>query len=514
MSTRHPLRWPKPVVVLLPLLGLAACTAWSQRPPRPAPEDAPRVTHGVAAGEVRADGAVIWGRCSADGILWVALDNDTGHTVSAPVSRSGDDTGRVRLSGLEPDTTYAYRVWCSSDDPGRPLVGPPVRGTFRTAPPAQHGAPVRFIWGGDVAGQNACRDRDEGYAIFNVIGALHPDFFIGLGDMIYADNPCAEIGRYGNAQIAGPAEPATDLAGFWAYWRYNRADAALQRVLAAVPYYAVWDDHEVMNDFGPYHDTRSTPPYVPGRHLMPLGLQAFLDYNPYIDDPRTPKRLYRSMRWGRQVELFLLDTRQYRDPNWRVDDPRDPKTMLGLEQRTWLKENLRRSDARWKIIVSSVPISIPTGVAKAHDGWANVDGQGFQYELLDILRTLQQDGINNTLWITTDAHFVAAFRYTPFAETPAFHTHEIVTGPLNAGVLPKAEFSPALGAERLFLYPDPTAAVHSYAEVKAWFNFGMVDIDEDGTLTVNVINANGATVYRLALPPAARAGGVDQSSSD
>src|SRR5215207_6657570 len=50
-----------------------------------------------------------------------------------------------------------------------------------------------------------------------------------------------------------------------------------------------------------------------------------------------------------------------------------PKTMLGREQLTWLKESLAASDATWKVIVSSVPMSIPTGfpVSGGRDGWAN-----------------------------------------------------------------------------------------------------------------------------------------------
>ena len=83
-----------------------------------------------------------------------------------------------------------------------------------------------------------------------MITARTPDVFIALGDMIYGDNPCTAVGRYGNAQIPGPP-PARDRAGYWAHWRYNRADAASQRVLASTTYYAVWDDHEVRDDFGP-----------------------------------------------------------------------------------------------------------------------------------------------------------------------------------------------------------------------------------------------------------------------
>ena len=37
------------------------------------------------------------------------------------------------------------------------------------------------------------------------------DFFIGLGDMIYADGTCEATGRYGNAQVAGDFLPSADM---------------------------------------------------------------------------------------------------------------------------------------------------------------------------------------------------------------------------------------------------------------------------------------------------------------
>ena len=105
--------------------------------------------------------------------------------------------------------------------------------------------------------------------------------------------------------------------------------------------------------------------------------------------------------------------------------------MLGREQLTWLKEKLAASDARWKVIVSSVPMSIPTGlpaVPNGRDGWANFDQTaGYERELLDILRFMHAHGIRNSLWITTDVHFAEAFRYTPFTDDPGFAAYELVT---------------------------------------------------------------------------------------
>ena len=271
--------------------------------------DAPAVTHGVVVGDVTAHSAVLWARADREGTLKVQLSGGKHHRVGRLEVRAADDyTGQVVLTGLKPDTDYRYRVGSE-------------RGSFETAPAADDAEEVRLAFGGDVAGQNVCRDTGEGFPIMETIRDLRPDVFVGLGDMIYADNACDPVGRYGNAQVPGPG-PAPDLATFWAHWRYNRADESSQRLLQSTSYVGVWDDHEVVNDFGPLSDTRSAPPYTPGVHLLPIGLEAFLDYTPIAVAANTPKRLYRSLRWGKHLELFVLDTRQYRDANAAIGQPR------------------------------------------------------------------------------------------------------------------------------------------------------------------------------------------------
>ena len=457
----------------------------------------PAVTHGVVVGDVTDASAVLWARAERPGELRVTLQGGP-HRQPEPVgvTAADDFTGQVLLEGLAPDRRYRYRV--------RFDRGPVATGAFRTAPAADDRAEVRIAFGGDLAGQNVCRDAHEGFPILRTIRDWRPDVFVGLGDMIYADNACDPVGRYGNAQIAGGFGPAVDLAGFREHWRYNRADRASERLLSSTAYVGVWDDHEVVNDFGPLHDTRSTPPYTPGAHLLPIGLEAFLEYTPIAVAENTPMRLYRPLRYGKHVELFVLDTRQYRDANGAEDSATRPKTMLGREQLTWLNERLADSDATWKVIVSSVPMSIPTGfpAANGRDGWANFDqATGFEQELLAILRGAADRG-DRLFWITTDVHFAEALRYRPFADQPGFVVHELATGPLNAGIFPIRDVDPTLAPEVLTFYgPATPEAVTSWTEAKRWFNFGTLEVDEDGVLTAGIVTTAGEEVFELELRP-------------
>src|SRR5262249_51401340 len=129
-------------------------------------------------------------------------------------------------------------------------------------------------------------------------------------------------------------------------------------------------------------------------------------------------------------------------------------------------------------------------------------GAGFEQELVNILRFMQQHGINNNIWLTTDVHFAAAFRYTPFAYAPSFQPREFITGPLSALLFPNRLFDTTLGTERLFFYgAEKFTDIRSYEAAKPWFNYGTIAVDEAGNLTVEIHKVDGAIVYQETLRP-------------
>jgi alkaline phosphatase D len=216
---------------------------------------------------------------------------------------------------------------------------------------------------------------------------------------------------------------------------------------------------------------------------MEPGRRAFIDYFPIRPPREEPGRLYRRFRWGALLEVFILDTRQYRSPDPTADGP--GKTMLGATQRRWLVDAVAGSSAVWKVVVSSVPLSVPTG-GRAHDSWSNADargvpdehGTGFAVERDAILRALRQRGVKNLVVLAADVHHAELIRHHP---TPEWSFHEFIAGPLSAGPGRPRPLDAALNPRSLW-------------SLGGTANFGDIAIDAAG-LTVRVVDALGQTRF-------------------
>jgi alkaline phosphatase D len=421
----------------------------------------------VTVGEVTATAAVVWARAPHAGRITVKAAADSGGstaTGTAMADRASDLTVKVPLTGLTAATRHRYRVESG---------GEAVTGEFVTAPAETDRATVTFLWSGDLGGGGFCRAVDGGYRIFRAMVRPRPDFFLFVGDTIYADHVCNRPGL-----VPGSGFVATSLAQFRAKHRYNREDPAVQDFFRGTSVYAIWDDHEVKNDFA-----ASEP-------LMPVGRAAFLDYWPITPPPADPTRLYRRFQWGTLLEVFILDTRQYRSSNTDPDGP--GKTMLGAAQRRWLLDAVTGSRATWKVVVSSVSLSIPTGRAERRDSWTNANvwgtpqepGTGFTTERDAILRRFRERGVKNLVFLVTDVHHAELIRHHP---TPEFSFHEFVAGPLSASLGRPRPLDAALNPRSLFAYGGVN-------------NFGEVTI-EPAHLSVRLVDEDGRVLFSHVIGP-------------
>lgn len=453
------------------LPGLPPGSPFAEHPP---PGTGP-VPDGVAVGDVSDRSALVWFRTNGPAKAMVEWRGDDG-----VISRSSliqttfehDYTAKVLLSGLRPNQLYRYSVLTAEPEAQDHELQPSgdAGGSFRTAVPPDRHQPVTFVWSGDLGGQQHCRRGVDGYPIFDQVLRASPTFAVLLGDSIYADDRCP----------SPPNEPGSDFTAstvdqYRAKHRYQREAAALQRLLRSVPVFVMWDDHEVRNNFSGTQDP-----------WMPAGRQALLEYWPIASPADDPTRLYRTIRWGKDVEIFLLDTRQYRSANAEKDGP--GKTMLGSAQRQWLLDGLARSDATWKFIVTSVPLSNPKGGTTAvpgNDSWARgADGTGFFTELQSIVHGILTRSIRNIVWLAGDVHYAQVNRYDPDRDgTPDFH--EFICGPLSAA--PGRPLPPNPDLNPTTLYTDG-----------GFPNFGVIAVEGDA-LTLTLRDATGAVRFAQTL---------------
>ena len=471
----------------------------------------------LASGDPLPGSAVLWARVPSPGAYVFEISTDAhfaGTTLRLPAraAEPGGLTMQVAVSGLAAHTRHHWRLVRDEGSAGGEAM--PARASFVTAPEAARPLPVKLLFGADLGGQGYGRlvpgnpTRLEGWPVFAAMRAESADFFVALGDMLYSDRPVTAQAPdpglpKGNAyQVPkpGPGHVAT-LEEFRRDWLYHREDPLYDQFLRGTPIVATWDDHELVNDSGlpellqgPLpHELQADPrlrqsdparPRVDGRRqsvfhnpeLAVAARQAMLEWNPIPVLPAgatepAARRLYRSLRWGSHLELFVLDTRSHRDPRYRRDTDAAPKTMLGAQQKAWLLDGLRRSTATWQVVVSSVPLSIEGGNERDpqgqiyRDSWpAGNPGNPYGYarELREIAQAVAALPRANVLFLTGDQHFTNLFAYDVDGDGRV-DFHEANTGSLRAGT-GSGQVDPALNPRRL--YTDEGRVEHTYGVLR------------------------------------------------
>ena len=397
----------------------------------------------IAAGDVDDDSAVLWAKVDNPGFVFFVVSRNPGFGWPARLAvdfvADVREPAKVHVSGLQAGTRYFYRAW-----KGLQASAP---GTFLTAAPAGSNHGLRFGASGDWRGELSPYP-----AVTNADSRL--DFFVGLGDTIYADYPSPAV----------PLPQATTLHQF----RAKNAEVYSERfglnslgnLRRATSVFTTIDDHEVTNDFAggahPATDPRFLPsnaPFINQTTLFNNGLRAFVDYNPMRDerwaatgDPRFDgrRRLYRNRRYGNDAATFVLDARSFRDAGLApVANPLDPlqvgaflaasfspaRTMLGQPQIARLQQDLlqaQQAGVTWKFVFVPEPIQ-NLGVIGASDRF-----EGYAAERTALLHFIQSNGIDNVVFVAADLHGTLVNNLTyqmgpgqPQIATGAF---EVITG--------------------------------------------------------------------------------------
>lgn len=282
------------------------------------------------------------------------------------VDPEADFARQFPLSDLQAGTRYLVQV--QSRPEGKSRISAVTQGRFRTAPDADQPARVLFM----VSTGQAYPDQDApggGYKIYPAMLKLDPDFFVHTGDIVYYD------------QLAKTLPLAR--------WHWARMYSLPTNVLFhnQVASYFIKDDHDTwMNDCWPGMQTRFM-----GDFTFEQGQKVFLDEVPMGE------RTWRTYRWGADLQIWLVEGRDFRSPNDMPDGPE--KTIWGQAQKEWFKRTVQASDAAFRVLISPTPLVGPDRERK-HDNHSNKD---FKTEGDELRRFISQQ--NNMVVACGDRHW-------------------------------------------------------------------------------------------------------------
>ena len=159
---------------------------------------------------------------------------------------------------------------------------------------------------------------------------LNPAFHCQTGDYVYYDKP-------------GPLSYNVELARH--KWNAINAWPSLVDFYSNIPSYLQKDDHDILKD-------DATPKSKPfGELTFEDALEIWREQVPLSEKP------FRTIRWGKDLEVWLVEAREFRSENKAVDSK--DKSIFGKEQKAWLKSSIESSNATFKILMSPTPVVGP-----------------------------------------------------------------------------------------------------------------------------------------------------------
>jgi len=485
---------------------------------RPSLSQAPdrvQITHGVQSGDVCVDSGVVWARADRPSRMLVEVATtdsfrDIRSAVFVDALPESDFTAKALLEDLPPDQDIFYRI--SFQELSSAVFGEAQIGRFHT--PSTDRRSVAFLWSGDTMGQGWGIDQARG-GMRTYATMLHnrPDFFIHCGDNVYADCPIPaeqklpDGGVWRSIVTAEKSKPAETLAEYRGNYKYNLLDDNLRAFNAAVPTFALWDNHEVMETWWPDEPLPQQPAGEKNTLVFAArARRAFHEFLPMREIMAEQGRVYRKIPYGPLLDVFMLDMRSYRGPDGphidRIYRPDD--YLLGPAQVAWLKRELMRSQATWKVIAADSPI----GYVVNATGIEHADGpRGRGLEIADLLAFIKHAGIRNTLWITADLHYTAAHYYDPnravFQDFEPFW--EFVSGPIHAGTWTPVPMERTFGPQVVFQKASSAEQGENLAPCYGLQFFGHVAIDGvTEALTVTLRDVADQALWSITLEPKRR----------
>ena len=440
---------------LLKLAVASAATLWLPRSAWSQPKFTSNpFTLGVASGSPTHDSVVLWTRVLPQGNLvglpqgnslspvqsflvpaignesvtvnWqVAHDDKFTRVVQSGQTLAVPELGysvHAEVVGLEPDRWYFYRF--IAGDATSPV------GRTRTFPkPDAKVNKLRLAYA-------SCQRWEHGYySAYRHMRDENLDAVMFLGDYIYEYPGAANAVRVPSGTPSGGW--VTTLDDYRQRYALHKGDADLQAMHAACPWLVTWDDHEVQNDYAGLqagHSSAVEPASSANfAARRAAAYQAFYEHMPVRTSVLTQAlqglaagaemRIYNRVSYGQLATFYMLDARQYKDPQPCTKDGKlgsntfDPATcaewpapgrsMLGAAQEAWLSGEFNQAskDANhWNVLGQQSLFGqrdFARGPAQLmwNDGW-----DGYPAARTRLTDSLRKNEVANAVLLGGDVH--------------------------------------------------------------------------------------------------------------
>ncbi|HRB00299.1 MAG TPA: alkaline phosphatase D family protein [Ignavibacteria bacterium] len=298
---------------------------------------------------------------------------------------------KIQISNLSPGVKYFYRAVIDG------AVTDRIH-SFKTFS-AEKNYNFSFGFGSCQQGYGATSPD-----IFPVIAEDSLRFFIQTGDWTYPD--FSDLGRGYNQSMDKLEESYRE--------RYDYSYPFNSGVLSMMPVSYLYDDHDFAGN-----DADGTNAYKLN------SVKAYSMFFPHYELDNPDNGIWQKFRFG-DVEFFLPDLRTQRSANADAIDAEgkfNPPaghsilngfTIDGEDQKTWLENSLKNSDAKWKVIISTVifnprysealkneqlGIMFPKVQKGIIDKWA-----GYPEDTEFLIDIIKNNDIKNVIMVSGDSH--------------------------------------------------------------------------------------------------------------
>jgi alkaline phosphatase D len=169
----------------------------------------------------------------------------------------------------------------------------------------------------------------------------------------------------------------------------------------------LWDDHEVQDNYAGKEADGGLPPAL--RYTAARKAAAYKAFYQSMPAYTTGQRQYRTLKFGKTVDLVIMDQRRYRanQPcNDAVAPPcadwNQPRDFLGQKQMGFVTQSLQKSKAAWKVMANEVtimPTKVLGGSYFTYDNW-----DGYPQEREQLLSFIKNKKIKDVVFVTGDIH--------------------------------------------------------------------------------------------------------------